>query len=79
MGGRACAVVHMYRSGDNFVVCVCGGVCAMVHTWRSGDNFVTLIVFCFYVGSGDQTQAVKHAQPLSLLSHLIPGPEPLGY
>lgn len=53
----------------------------MVHTCRSGDNFVALtVVFYFYVGSGDQTRAVKHAQPLYLLSHLVvPRPETLGY
>lgn len=53
----------------------------MAHTCRSGDNFVALIVeFHFCVGSGDQTQAVKHAQPLYLLSHLVvTRPETLGY
>lgn len=41
---------------------------AVVHVWRrSEDNFVeSVLLFCLYMASGDQTLATRLAQPTPL-------------
>lgn len=47
--------ISMY---DGWIVYVCPTVC-MARMWRPADNFWEFILFCYHMGSGDQTHFIN--------------------